>query len=261
MFGRRFGAQPMPVAAVWKSPTWPFIIAGMPLCVLLVILGFLFIRLPAIPEDQRQFVKLPRNLDDLKSLGSTLSVYKGTCYWRILIAITFVYILMQSFMIPGSVFCSVLLGFLFPIPLALFVIAFCSAVGASCCYVIANFIGSKTILKLYPEHVMSCQMMMSRFKNTMCFAIILFRLSPIIPNWLVNICSPLLGVPLLDFFLGTFIGVVPLSLFFVKAGTMLQELTDIGVTSVASVSTLVIFAVISLVPFIFQEQIRRALSS
>uniref|UniRef100_A0A5K3FTA4 Aa_trans domain-containing protein n=1 Tax=Mesocestoides corti TaxID=53468 RepID=A0A5K3FTA4_MESCO len=242
MFGRRFGAQPMPVAAVgdsdhplntslsspkvWKSPTWPFIIAGMPLCVLLVILGFLFIRLPAIPEDQRQFVKLPRNLDDLKSLGSTLSVYKGTCYWRILIAITFVYILfspfsqnifslfggvlnslrsMQSFMIPGSVFCSVLLGFLFPIPLALFVIAFCSAVGASCCYVIANFIGSKTILKLYPEHVMSCQMMMSRFKNTMCFAIILFRLSPIIPNWLVNICSPLLGVPLLDFFLGTFI--------------------------------------------------------
>uniref|UniRef100_A0A5K3FQZ7 Aa_trans domain-containing protein n=1 Tax=Mesocestoides corti TaxID=53468 RepID=A0A5K3FQZ7_MESCO len=109
MFGRRFGAQPMPVAAVgdsdhplntslsspkvWKSPTWPFIIAGMPLCVLLVILGFLFIRLPAIPEDQRQFVKLPRNLDDLKSLGSTLSVYKGTCYWRILIAITFVYIL------------------------------------------------------------------------------------------------------------------------------------------------------------------------
>lgn len=127
---------------------------------------------------------------------------------------------------------------------------------------------------------------MGRFKNMMGLTIFLFRLSPIVPNWLVNISSPLLGVPLIDFFFGTFIGelfplhfcieftcrihffilllffagVVPLSLFFVKAGTMLQELADIGVTSVASLYTLALYAVISIAPIIFQNQIKNFLS-
>lgn len=41
---------------------------------------------------------------------------------------------------------------------------------------------------------------------------------------------------------------------------MLQELTDIGVTSVASIYTLILFAVISVVPIIFQSQIKNFLS-
>lgn len=56
------------------------------------------------------------------------------------------------------------------------------------------------------------------------------------------------------------LGVVPLSLFFVKAGTMLQELTDVGVTSVASVYTLALYAVISIAPIFFQNQIKNFLS-
>ncbi|VUZ57006.1 unnamed protein product [Hymenolepis diminuta] len=162
-------------------------------------------------------------------------------------------------MIPGSVFCSILLGYLFPIPLALLVIAFCSAVGASCCYLIFRFLGRHTILKFFPEQIAVCQRLMRRFNNMMGFTIFLFRLSPIVPNWLVNISSPLLGVPLVDFFMGTFIGVVPLSLFFVKAGTMLQELTDVGVTSVASVYTLALYAVISIAPIFFQNQVKNFL--
>uniref|UniRef100_A0A0V0JCZ7 Transmembrane protein 41B n=1 Tax=Schistocephalus solidus TaxID=70667 RepID=A0A0V0JCZ7_SCHSO len=75
-------------------------------------------------RDQKQFIKFPKTLADLKALGSTLSMYKGICYWRILLTITLIYIFLQSFMIPGSVLFSILLGFLFPTPLALFVIAF-----------------------------------------------------------------------------------------------------------------------------------------
>ncbi|VDM22739.1 unnamed protein product [Hydatigera taeniaeformis] len=254
----------------FKRLLHPLFILVVPFCILLFILVILLFRLPEIAEwvflkflfrrDQQEFFKIPRDLHDLKLLGAALLKYKCICYWRILLTITVVYIFLQSFMIPGSVFCSFLLGYLFPIPLALFVIAFCSAVGASCCYVIFDFIGGNIMLNLFPERIAACQQMMSRFKSTMCLTIFLFRLSPIIPNWLINISSPLLGVPLVDFFVGTFIGVIPLSLFFVKAGTMLQELTDIGVTSVASVYTLALFAVISIVPIIFRNQIESFLS-
>nr|VZI23936.1 unnamed protein product [Spirometra erinaceieuropaei] len=164
-------------------------------------------------------------------------------------------------MIPGSVLFSILLGFLFPTPLALFVIAFCSAVGASCCYILADFVGTQTVAKLFPEQIVTCRKVTGRFQSMSGLAIFFFRLSPIIPNWLVNICSPVLGIPLSGFFWGTFFGVVPLSLFFVKAGTILQELTDIGVTSIASVYTLALFALISFLPFAFTRQIRDKLKS
>ncbi|KAM7537056.1 hypothetical protein Aperf_G00000068489 [Anoplocephala perfoliata] len=244
----------------FRSYTRNFLLVFVTMCSLLILLYFTLFRFPAIPSEQRQHIKVPKSVDELKLLGVTLLEYKGTCYWRILLTITIVYIFLQSFMIPGSVFCSVLLGYLFPIPLALFVVAFCSAVGASCCYLIFGFLGRHTVLKLFPERIAACERLMGRFKNMMCITIFFFRLSPIIPNWLVNISSPLLGVPLIDFFLGTFIGVVPLSLFFVKAGTMLQELADIGVTSVASLYTLALYAVISTAPIIFQKQIKNFLS-
>ncbi|RTG85352.1 uncharacterized protein DC041_0006683 [Schistosoma bovis] len=52
--------------------------------------------------------------------------------------------------------------------------------------------------------------------------------------------------------------VVPLSLVFIKAGTVLQELTDLGVTSLASFSTLIILAGLSLLPLVFRNQLREA---
>ena len=42
-----------------------------------------------------------------------------------------VYIFLQTFAIPGSIFLSIISGFLFPFPLALFAVCFCSATGYS----------------------------------------------------------------------------------------------------------------------------------
>lgn len=36
--------------------------------------------------------------------------------------------------------------------------------------------------------------------------IIFLRITPILPNWLINIASPILGVSIVPFFVGTFIG-------------------------------------------------------
>ena len=36
--------------------------------------------------------------------------------------------------------------------------------------------------------------------------IIFLRITPILPNWLINISSPILGVNIVHFFVGTFLG-------------------------------------------------------
>ncbi|XP_003369642.1 transmembrane protein 41B [Trichinella spiralis] len=58
----------------------------------------------------------------------------------------------------------------------------------------------------------------------MLFYIIFLRITPIFPNWLINIASPFVDVPFPAFFFGTFIGVAPPSLLFIETGLSLNEL-------------------------------------
>ena len=39
--------------------------------------------------------------------------------------------------------------------------------------------------------------------------IIFLRITPFLPNWFINIVSPVIGVDLRPFWLGTFVGVAP----------------------------------------------------
>ncbi|KAG5446091.1 Transmembrane protein 41B [Clonorchis sinensis] len=236
------------------------ILLGASFCSFCTLLIFMLLRLPSLPIDQKAALKFPKNVEDLKTLGSTLSDYQDSYYWEILIFISVTYIFLQSFMIPGSALISILLGYLFPFPIALAIVALCSAVGSTCCYLLVGFIGSQLLLHLIPKQIEQCRLLIQRHRHAMFFCICLLRICPLVPNWLVNVSSPIVEIPLLHFFWGTFVGVVPLSLVFVKAGTVLQELTDFGMTSLTSVYTLGFLAIASLLPFLFQKQIRQWIS-
>lgn len=58
---------------------------------------------------------------------------------------------LQTFAIPGSISLSILSGFLFPFPVALLLVCFCSATGASLCYILSYFLGRRLIYKYVPE--------------------------------------------------------------------------------------------------------------
>jgi len=48
----------------------------------------------------------------------------------------------------------------------------------------------------------------------------------VIPNWFINIASPIFDVPLSTFAIATFFGVMPQTFVAVKAGLTLQELNS-----------------------------------
>ena len=56
--------------------------------------------------------------------------------------------------------------------------------------------------------------------------IIFLRITPFLPNWFINLVSPVIGVRLAPFWIGTFIGVAPPSFVAIQAGTTLQQLTS-----------------------------------
>ena len=65
-----------------------------------------------------------------------LSAYKDDHFEHIVLGFFAIYNFLQTFAIPGSIFLSILSGFLFPFPLACFLVSLCSALGASFCYLL-----------------------------------------------------------------------------------------------------------------------------
>lgn len=65
------------------------------------------------------------------------------------------YCSLQTFAIPGSIFLSILSGYLFPFYLALLLVCFCSASGASLCYLLSYLVGTKLVDRFAKEKAQS----------------------------------------------------------------------------------------------------------
>eukprot|EP00922_Rhytidocystis_sp_ex-Travisia-forbesii_P059650 GHVS01088447.1.p1 GENE.GHVS01088447.1~~GHVS01088447.1.p1 ORF type:complete len:333 (+),score=120.35 GHVS01088447.1:141-1001(+) len=70
--------------------------------------------------------------------------------------------------------------------------------------------------------------------------IAVLRLTPVFPNFLINVASPVVGVKFWHFLTGTFLGLVPNTVILVLMGTSLMELSSLRspVTAVVCISLL-----------------------
>ena len=223
-----------------------------------IAMTILYINSPQLSVEDVAKVKLPRNLDDAKDLAKVISNYNDEYYLQVMLAYTLTYIFLQSFAIPGSIFLSILSGFLFPFPLALFLVCFCSSAGASFCYLLSSVIGKTLVKKFFPERIKKWKRQVERHNKDMLSYITFLRITPFLPNWFINITAPVLNVPLWAFFVGTFIGVAPPSFGFISAGVELYELTTTGdAFSFKSMLIVIGSAVISLIPVMFRKRLQK----
>jgi uncharacterized membrane protein YdjX (TVP38/TMEM64 family) len=85
------------------------------------------------------------------------------------------YLFLQTFAIPGSIFLSIVSGFLFPFPIALLLICFCSATGASFCYLLSYLVGRRLVNKYLPERAASWSQKVEEHRHNMLSYIIFLR--------------------------------------------------------------------------------------
>ncbi|GCC22932.1 hypothetical protein chiPu_0001323 [Chiloscyllium punctatum] len=216
---------------------------------------------PELDEEEQKTIVIPKDMDDAKALGKVLSKYKDTYYVQVLVAYFTTYIFLQTFAIPGSIFLSILSGFLYPFPLALFLVCLCSGLGASFCYMLSYLVGRPIVYKYLTERATKWSQQVDKHREHLINYIIFLRITPFLPNWFINITSPVINVPLGVFFIGTFLGVAPPSFVAIKAGTTLYQLTTAGeAVSWNSVFVLMILAIVSLLPVFFQKKLKQKFS-
>ena len=200
---------------------------------------------------------MPKNIDDAKNLGKVLSRYKDLYFYQVFFGYFITYIFLQSFAIPGSIFLSILSGFLFPFPAALFTVCLCSAIGATFCYLLSYLVGRRLVKKFIPDRAAQWSIQVQRHSEHLLNYMIFLRITPFLPNWFINITAPVINVPVMPFFLGTFIGVAPPSFVAIQAGKTLHKLTSSSdAVSWNSMFLLAVFAVLSLLPVIFKTKLR-----
>ncbi|MEE6498743.1 hypothetical protein FKM82_003218 [Ascaphus truei] len=222
------------------------------------VMFLVYTHFPQLSEEEREKIRVPRDMDDAKALGKVLSKYKDTFYVEVLVAYFTTYIFLQTFAIPGSIFLSILSGFLYPFPLALFLVCLCSGLGASFCYMLSYLVGRPVVYRYLTEKAVKWSQQVERHREHLINYIIFLRITPFLPNWFINITSPIINVPLKVFFLGTFLGVAPPSFVAIKAGTTLYQLTTAGeAVSWNSVIILMVLAILSILPAIFQKKLKQ----
>ncbi|XP_076234645.1 transmembrane protein stas isoform X2 [Calliopsis andreniformis] len=221
-------------------------------------LFYVYASFPELAENELQYMKLPLHIEDAKNLGKLLSRYKDLYYVQVLAGLFITYIFLQTFAIPGSIFLSILSGFLFPFPLALFLVCTCSAVGASLCYLLSSLVGRRLLFKYFPDKAREWTLTVRKHKHHLFNYMLFLRVTPLLPNWFINLASPIIGVPLAPFIVGTFFGVAPPSFVAIQAGQTLHNLTSSSdAWSWNSILILCIFAVLSLVPVLFKQKLRQ----
>jgi uncharacterized membrane protein YdjX (TVP38/TMEM64 family) len=138
-----------------------------------------------------------------------------------------VYAAVIALSVPGGAILTIAAGFLFGIlPATLYVVA-SATIGAAIVFLIARTaLGDALRARAGPR----IRRMEEGFRQDALSYLLVLRLIPIFPFWLVNIVPAFLGVPLRTYVLGTLVGIIPGSFVYASVGNGLGAVFDAGGT-------------------------------
>lgn len=148
---------------------------------------------------------------------------------------------------------NVLAGAVFGLPLGFALCCLLTAMGASCCFLLARHCGRAAALHYFPVRVAGFEKKLAENSHRLAYFLLFLRLFPMSPNWAINMCCGVLGVRLPTFFATVLVGLMPYNYICVQTGVLLTQLTSMGDIFTWSVlAQLSGIAVVALLPGILQ---------
>jgi uncharacterized membrane protein YdjX (TVP38/TMEM64 family) len=178
---------------------------------------------------------------------------------RVMAPMAFVlaYVIVVSLSVPVAAFMSVTSGFLFGAAMGASCNVIAATIGATLVFLIAkSAFGDPFRAKAGPF----MRGMEAGFRRNALSYLLVLRLVPLFPFFVVNLVPAFLGVPVTVFIAGTFIGIIPASVVYSLAGAGLGEVFDSGsefsakgVLTPEVIAALIGLALLSLVPVVYKR--------
>ncbi|KAJ1307346.1 hypothetical protein OPQ81_001452 [Rhizoctonia solani] len=192
-----------------------------------VLGGTLWVALPTLEEADRPMLRIPKSFTQLQDLNTLLKKYRDVYPYRIFICYTITYLYLQAFSLPGSMYLSILGGAVWGVPRALPLACSCVATGATLCYLISAALGPALLavpswrarLDSWSEKIESQR------ENLMSYLIVI-RIAPFPPHWVVNVLCPHVGIGIPRFWISTFLGIMGVSVIHTTIGGGLDQMTS-----------------------------------
>jgi len=168
-----------------------------------------------------------------------------------------IYIITVAFSLPGATVLSIASGFLFGPGWGTLLVIISATLGATALFSIAK----TTLGDAFRARAGAwLPRLEAGFKEHALSYLIVLRLVPIFPFFIINLVPAFLGVPLATFVLGTFVGIIPGSFVYATVGAGLGSVFDAGgtfslrgVLTPQIVTALVGLAVLALVPIVYKK--------
>jgi uncharacterized membrane protein YdjX (TVP38/TMEM64 family) len=112
------------------------------------------------------------------------------------------YTIMQTFAIPGTISLSLLSGALYGSTRGFLLVAAVSTAGACSCYGMSCLLWRPIARAVWADRLDGFRSEVAKRRHDLLSYIIFLRVTPMLPNVFINVASPIVGVPLLDFALG-----------------------------------------------------------
>ncbi|MGC2857022.1 TVP38/TMEM64 family protein [Novispirillum sp. DQ9] len=135
-----------------------------------------------------------------------------------------------AFSLPGAVWLTVGGGFLFGTLASSLYVVVAATAGATGVFLLARYVTGDAWRRRLGEGRVGRMMarMESGFRDNALSTMLVLRLIPLFPFWLVNLVPALLGVPLWTYVVGTLLGIIPATVVFASIGAGLDEVLARG---------------------------------
>lgn len=168
-----------------------------------------------------------------------------------------IYALVVALSLPGAVWVTLVGGFLLGTVKATIIVVFAATLGALAIFLIARYALADFFHAKLGDRG---RKMEEGFRENALSYLLVLRLVPLFPFWLVNLVPALFGVPVRTYIIGTFFGIIPgtavfssigngLAMVFEKGGT-----PDLGIIfSPQILGPLLALSVLSMVPVFYKK--------
>ena len=159
-----------------------------------------------------------------------------------------VYATATAISVPAAAGMTVVVGWVFGLPLGLLIISFASTTGACCAFLISRLLFRAQVRQRFREQLKEIEQALERHGASYLF---LLRLVPLMPFFVINIIMGLTPMRLRTFWWVSQLGMFPGTIVYVAAGASvptLQIIADQGLSSLLNLRLLLLFTLLGLMP-------------
>lgn len=164
-----------------------------------------------------------------------------------------VYVAVTALSLPGAGIMTLAAGAIFGLLWGVVLVSFASSIGATLAFLIARFVLHDTVQKHFGQRLKAINAGVRRDGPFYLFSL---RLIPVFPFFIVNVLMGLTPIPARTFYWVSQVGMLPLTLVFVNAGTELAKIKQLqDIVSPTLIGSLVLIGLFPLLARKVMEKI------